>query len=211
MPMLRPDGKGAPPDWRWAQTAFDELLKWGKAAGEPTLRWYLTFPSRMEKFKGQQWRLNYTEKGRTFNIYVGWDGRSVAETLQFIIKTMRKHAQLRSANLASEMVIHDELVEKGEIRDPIFDSRFAAKVFDTWQRGTRNIRTRDELEGFKRSHRRLMEILGRRAGILDMSLLQYLTRHPDAKRWPNPPETDEEWFRRHPELRRRNPRKDSNA
>lgn len=211
MPILRPDGKGAPPDWRWAQDAYSELLKWGTRAGEPVHQWRLDYPSRSERLIGKQWRLFYTEKGMTFDVYVGWDGRSVAKTIQFIIKTMKLLAQNRSSNLASEMIVHDELIEKGKLRDPIYDPHFAAKVLDTWITGTRNIRTREQLNTFKREHPRLMEILKRKAGILDMSLLQYLTKHPDARYWPNPPDTIDEYYRRHPEARKQNPRKDSNA
>jgi len=209
MPILGSNGRGAPNGWQWAYDAFQRLQRQGKIAGEPVIKWFLVFPTRTEHLRGRQWRLYYSENGKFYDIYVGWDARSTAKTIDRITEEMKKLAHNRNYELTTERVIHDQLLEEGKIRDPIFDPHFASTLAERWLRGTRNIRTREELERFKREHKNLMALLNRRAGYLNMSMLFYLTRHPDSVRWPNPPETEEEWFRRHPELRHR--RKDSNA
>lgn len=202
MPILWPNGRGAPNGWQWAQDAFSKLIRLGTRAGEPVNTWHLSFPSRMESFKGIQWRLYYTERGQPLDIFVGWDGRSVADTInRSIIPTMRRLAEARTAELNTERAIHDELIEQGKVKDPIYDSHFAKSLLDAWRKGTAQLRSREDLERFKRSNKHLMDLLNKQAGVLPISMLQYLTRHPDAKHWPNPPETKEEWYQRHPEKR----------
>jgi len=211
MPILGSNGRGAPNGWQWAYDAFLRLRKLGAAAHEPVDRWMLSFPSRMENLKGQQWRLLYTERGKEYDIYIGWDAKSVAENIDRIVPTMKQLVQRRNQELTTERIIHQQLVEEGKITDPIFDPTFAARLVRTWYEKTKTIRTVEDFERFKRANKNLMALVNKRAGILDMSMLRYMTRHPDRKIWPNPPQTHEEWFRRHPELKPKSPRKGSNA
>lgn len=196
MPLLHPLGKNAPQGWRHAADAFRELQAWGMRAKEPVNRWQLSHPTRAESWRGIQWRLLYTTNKREWNVYVGYDAMSAADGIRRIIPEMKELARKRGALLATEMEILDADIAAGRRKHPIYTPGFSERLRETWLKGTRDIRTREELERFKREHKHLMELLNMKAGVLDMTMLAYLTKCPDSKRWPNPPETEEELRKR---------------
>lgn len=197
MPILTPNGKGAPQGWQWAQDAYNKLLSAGERAKEPVYSWELHFPTKLEGWRGVQWRLSYTVRKKPHDVYVGYDAKSAADGIMRLLPEMQALAKQRSNTLITEMAIRDELIAAGKAEHPIYDPYFAAKLRDSWVKGTQNIRSREQFEKWKRDHKRLMDLLKMKAGILDMTMLEYLTKHPDSKWWPSPPATAEEYKKRH--------------
>lgn len=205
---LFPDGKDAPAGWQHAQDAFHKLELLGKAAGEPTYSWQLRFPSRFEKLKGQGWELIYSENREMLTVYIGHDALSTAHNINRMLDAMRKRAGDRNTDLATERQIHQQTVRTNLSRDPLFQPHFAQQLLETWRHGTRSLRTKEDLDKFRKSHPNLMRFLNRQAGVLNITVLAYLTRHPHAEFWPHPPRTAAEYEKRRQEYDKRFKTKD---
>jgi hypothetical protein len=192
VPVVNPGSrKPMPNDWRWAWQEFQRLKEIARRAKIDTSSWKLEFPTRTQKIFDPRWRMTYTYRvGNTIrmaNIYLGSNGRVAGETIKKMIPGYEKSAVPPVPKVSKS---------KALTTDPLFDPNKVRKAFELWNCKIAKVRSTQDLEAFKREYPKLYALMNRKAGFLDMSLYEYLTRHPYSSLFPAPPRSKQEHERR---------------
>jgi hypothetical protein len=191
MQRLNPRALNNPKNWREAYNAFLEFRGLAHKLGEPIQNWSLEYPSSLkEKMKGN-WRITYTLGGKVYTSYVGYDGLNAAAGIKTMIKSYPKHDRRESKAPKQEQARKMLLVE---------DASLIAKLWSEYQQVITKVGKSVSPAQFENDYKFHSFMLSRRAGILDMDMLHYLTTHPHAQYWPAPAQSREEYDRRTREL-----------
>lgn len=195
MPNLRPNEPKLPADWRNPYAAYQKLLSVAKALKEPVNTWKLEYPSRGERLVGKGWRLSYTFSGQRYNVFIGSNGAASTQTLNELVKGFKSVLEGRRA--AERHSSSNKPASREEKKDPIYDRAIISKQWSEWQVLIGKIRSTQDVRDLKEKHKFLYWFMHRKAGILDMTMHEYLGNHPHARYgWTDPPRTQDEYTRR---------------
>lgn len=192
MPIVNPASRDPKPaDWRWAWQEFQRLRTIAAKAKIDVSQWKLEFPSRVQRIVDPRWKMTYTNtQNKLDQVYLGSTGRLAGDTIKKMIPTYSELLKGRIAN-----PIHQPT-------DPLFNVDSVRKAFDIWNREVAKVRSLQDQREFEARYPKLLKLMKRKAGYLDMSLQDYLTKHPHSKLFPTPPRNCEEYEERNKRYRK---------
>jgi len=207
MPAVNPSSsKQIPADWRWAWNAFQEFKSLASRSGVNTATWSLEYPSRAQRIFDPRWRMRYTippipNHDVNRDVYLGSSGRVAADTIKMIAKDYVPLANSHKEKLVQRKKM-DEAAKRKTRPDPMFDPSKVREAFARWNREMKSIRSNRDMQKYLERNPNLDRLMRRKAGILDMTLSEYLTRHPHSELYPTPPRSEEELKKRAEAVRR---------
>jgi hypothetical protein len=187
MKVLNPRATNNPKNWLKPFAEYQSLLAIAIKAGEPTGSWGLQIPSTLkEKLKGG-WLLAYSLNGKPFVVYVGYDADSAAAGIKKIAANYPRHLRGSKAPVKK--------VPKKSKPDPRKDPIWIRRIVAQYQEGIRLAHTALNAEEgerwFQKAYKAHIDFLNQRAGILNMSMRDYIFNSPMYAYWPNPPFSEE--------------------
>lgn len=181
-----------PHDWRTAWDQFRVLRALGNKIGESTSGWQLEAPKGLFD---RRWRLHYSFKGTLLNAYIGMNGKQAAEGIKELIKAFR---MVHEGQLAGSKQPKPKEIKKP---NPVFNPIVVARMKETWDEAIVKVKDNKSAKEFEQSF--VYKFMHRRAGILPMTMQQYLYQHPHGVHWITPPKSEEQLRNRQRELENR--------
>jgi hypothetical protein len=184
MPFLNPTDPHSPTPrgWRTPYDDFRKLRAIASAAGIDTTTWGINVPGTKDRILGKTWQLIYTPIGERTATSVSL-GQDAYEATGIIKQLFRAYSQYIDSQ--GGFIRHDKPKASGPAKptnvvglDSIYDPGYAKKFMDLVKQG--------------RIDRIPRQILSQQAGVLPMSVRDYLSRSPMSILWPSPPRTDKE-------------------
>lgn len=184
MPIVNPSSRDPKPaDWRWAWQEFQRLRTIATKAKIDTSQWKLEFPSKVQRIVDPRWKLTYTTVNNQLQqVYLGSTGRLAGDTIKKMIPMYSDLLKNRP-----------QTAKRNQPIDPLFDIASVKKALEIWNREVVKVRSLQDQRAFEARYPKLLKLMQRRAGYLDMSLKDYLTSHPHSTVFPTPPRTCEEY------------------
>lgn len=184
-----------PHDWRGVWSAFSAMKSVGKAIGEPVIAWQLEAPSGVSKMLDKRWKMRYTFKRKTYHAYIGITGREATKTINELKKGF--DAILEGVK-AEERVT--KKTQNQSTPNPVYNAGEVLRAKEEWNTGITKVRDSASWEKFKEAHKRTMWIMSRKAGFLEMSMRDYLFKHPHGTTYPTPPKDQRQLDNRQREI-----------
>jgi hypothetical protein len=196
--VISPNAKNMPADWRTPWQQFDVLKNLGRKLHEPVSTWRLEAPKGFGKMLDRRWTLTYTFKNHRYVAYIGIDGKQAAIGIKEIVKGFKVAVE---GNKAYDESMPKPATEKKPV-PPIYNPALAQKMQDEWNIAIKLVKDRRGAEAFNRDHKYMLWFMRQRAGILNMSMREYMFNHPHASYWLTPPHSEAELRRRQEQFRR---------
>lgn len=184
MPSVSPVSDGYHPrDWRYA---WDEFVKLKRAVTKykvSVIGWDLIAPSKLKKAVDPRWQLRFVNinESHLSNTYLGSDGRTSAESLRQIREVYESYLRHRVTSQDSGSSNSDY--------DPRFDPKKVREFKDAYTHWPKT-----KAKEYETS--RTKKFMDSRAGVLNMSMREYLFNFWMSNRWPVPPQTKQELDKR---------------
>jgi hypothetical protein len=193
MPVINPGDNGYKPrDWRHAYDAFVKFRTATRTvAGRlglnmRTEQWQLEAPGRFQGMADPRWKLTFLNLDKKWEtIYVGSDAFTVRNT----IKELHEHY---IALLRARKPLSANKTPATQRSDPRFDHHMVQRMRTLWDQ-MHKARSIKEWEANVAANPTVVAFMKSRAGILPMSMQDYLYREPMSSHWPTPPRTQKEW------------------
>jgi hypothetical protein len=198
VPEINPGSRARyPADWRTVYDTYSRLIKLAAKAGENANYWRLETKGKVFK----QWRLSYTYRGQVLEIFLGTNGVQAAKTLETLIKTFQYEVKLKAIE---EKQKKDRTTAPKTKLNPVFNPTIVANVFEKWNEIISRIRSTKDWETFSKTEdgKYILWFMNKKAGYLDMTMQDYLTKFGMSKYWKSPPRDEQEYNARLRELQR---------
>jgi hypothetical protein len=185
MPILDPRANNVPkgdPNWRYAYDEFRKLKALVNRHQISTAGWQIKFPKGFEKAKDNRWQIWLIWPGQeSVSVhYIGHDGRSASQAIKAIRQIYQEHF-----DAGLHVVRPDPNPTKP--KDPREDRAFIERAFFKWSEVMKGVRSNQDWEETKKKWPKLLGFMNLKAGIIDMTMSEYLTKHPLAQLYPTPP------------------------
>lgn len=194
MPILNPGTNDHKPrDWRQAYDAFNAFRRAVRTVSTrlgdpiPTDMWAIIVPGRLKHMADPRWQMKFFHlNGHLEVMYIGSNGADAQRTIRKV------HEQYIQAliNRGPRSGPRNGYKQPGDARQ---NHGTVQLMRDLWtemlKAGGRSAAAWNEQV---KAHPEVIKFMGSRAGYLDMSMQDYLFKHPMSTRWPTPPRSKAE-------------------
>jgi hypothetical protein len=184
-----------PSDWRDVWSAFTALRKVAREIGEPVGGWSIEAGRRVGR---RYWTMTYTFKGRHMNAYIGRTGKEAALTIK---ETLKGFQSVLEGEKAAQK--HSKPVLTPKKINPIYDPGLVDKMKSKWDDAMKSLKDTRSVTEFREKEKYLNWFMKQKAGVLNMSMQDYLYKHPHGTLWPTPPKDKQQYEARQRELEKR--------
>jgi len=182
-----------PKGWIRVFDAFREFRNVAGQTGEKTAGWALLYPDKFSEKFTRGWEIIYSIGGYHQTVFVGHDPQTAVLGIQEMIKTYPKHKREPERPTTPPTP---------KSYDPKYDPNYIRKMFNEWQQVIKKVGHSISPATYERDYVPRFRLLSVRAGVLNISMREYLTNHPHAQYWPVPPTSEAELRRRTTEFER---------
>lgn len=189
MKPINPRATDNPKGWLSPFTEYQKLVAKATKAGEPVHSWSIQIPDTLkEKIKGV-WKLAYSINGRTSVVYIGYNSETAAEGIKLIASRYPTFPRNRKP------VTEQTPKKKSPRTDALNDVVHIRKIVQQWQEGIAQLGSAPNSEvgqqWFDKNYRYHKQFMDQKAGILNMTMWEYIFKSGMYEYWPNPPMTKE--------------------
>jgi hypothetical protein len=207
MPILNPgDNSYKPRDWRQAYDAFANFKRAVRNVstklGQPidTSGWHLTFPGRFKGYADPRWQLTfsrpdfkklpiYDKNGMHQSmdtIFIGSDGLTARKTIR---ELHNQYIQILLERSKYDVTTDPRKLQQQN--DPRFDHNIIRRMMERWN-AMQKVKSVGEWEENLKQNPDVIKFMNSRAGFLNMTMREYLYKHPMSHKWPTPPTTKQQ-------------------
>src|ERR1043166_2627061 len=169
MKPIDPNSYSNPRGWRSVYSEYQRLRQMAKRLGEPTNKWQLFAPETIKERADGSWQLRYTMLGRVTTAYIGYNVRTAVSGLQHIYSTWPRYEAIET--------LDGEPTKKVA---SVTDGVFVITIWMEWKEILSKVKSGEISERdlknpkYFKLHKWLLK---QRAGILPMSMQDYLSSH----------------------------------
>jgi hypothetical protein len=195
MPILNPGTNDHKPrDWRQAYDAFVNFRRAVKTIstrlGQPidTSAWHIIVPGRFKGMADPRWQLVFTNlNGHTETVYIGSDGMTARRTIR---ELHNQYIQILVERGARDKAVTDPRKLQQQ-NDPRFNHDVIKRMMNRWN-AMQKVKSVAEWEENLRQNPDVVKFMNSKAGFLNMTMREYLYKHPMSHKWPTPPTTKQQ-------------------
>ena len=191
MKELTPGSGKKPAGWQFVFDQFNRLRAIAKKAGVNVEGWALYHPDGIKERFRHGWEMRYSITDVHQRIFLAYDAREAAKVIHSMIPLYPIHQRTVKSEIKP-------VVKRNPATDPVIIS----KMFEEWSVSVKKVGHSISPSEWEKVYAPKFRLLSQQAGILPMSIRQYLTNHPHAQYWPAPPTSQEQLRRRNEELQR---------
>lgn len=195
MPILNPgDNSYKPRDWRQAYDAFVNFRRAVRTVStklrQPidTSGWQLIVPGRFKGYADPRWQLTFTNLDRRIEtVYIGSSGLIARKTIR---ELHNQYIQILIERGTRDKATTDPR-KLQQANDPRFNHDIIRRMIERWN-AMQKVKSVQEWEENVRQNPDVMKFMNSKAGFLNMTMREYLYKHPMSHKWPTPPTTKQQ-------------------
>jgi len=199
MPYLNPGASGAKPkNWREAYDAFvrfrNEIVAWSRKLGKPMPpeQFAIIIPSKLRGMTDPRWQLQYIDHSNNLTtVYIGSDGLTARDSIEEIHRQYSMALYKRSRDLATNPMGQKTVMQQGK-NDPRFNHSTVERMKAKWSEMIGQAKSMQQWRDLQRANPEVVKFMKMRAGILPMTMEEYLFRYAGSIRNVVPPRSQQE-------------------